>query len=82
MLGSFAPCIARELGNDWWDAAVMDTLYDDQKRDLPLSGDWAKLVVSLDRARCLLLFDLHWHRVIRKKLSVDHRTWAKELRLL
>lgn len=83
LLGGFAPYIARELGNefgnDWWDKAVMDTLYDDQKRDLPLSGDWAKLVDSLDIARCLLLFDLHWQRVFRKKLSIDHRTWAKEL---
>jgi hypothetical protein len=25
------------------------------------------------------LFDLHWQRVFRKKLSIDHRTWAKEL---
>ncbi|WP_018214270.1 DUF499 domain-containing protein [Desulfitobacterium hafniense] len=83
LLGAFAPYIARELGNefgkDWWNVAVLDTLYDDQKRDLPYSGDWAKLVDSLDIARCLLLFDLHWQRVFRKKLSIDHRTWAKEL---
>jgi len=83
LLGALAPYIARELGtefgNNWWDVAVMDTLYNEQKRDLPSSGDWAKLVDSLDIARCLLLFDLHWQRVFRKKLSIDHRTWAKEL---
>jgi hypothetical protein len=83
LLGSLAPYVARELGNDfgkdWWTTAVIDILYDDQKRDLPDSGDWAKLVDSLDIARCLLLFDLHWQRVFRKKLSIDHRTWAKEL---
>jgi predicted AAA+ superfamily ATPase len=83
LLGGFAPYIARELGNEfgqnWWNEAIMDVLYDDQKRDLPYSGDWAELVDSLDIARCLLLFDLHWQRVFRKKLSVDHRTWAKEL---
>lgn len=83
LLGALAPYIARELrtefGDDWWKAAVIDTLYDDQKRDLPLSGEWAMLVDSLDIARCLLLFDLHWQRVFRKKLSIDHRTWAKEL---
>ena len=83
LLGALAPYIARELrtefGDDWWEAAVIGTLYDDQKRDLPLSGEWAKLVDSLDIARCLLLFDLHWQRVFRKKLSIDHRTWAKEL---
>ncbi|MGS0745921.1 DUF499 domain-containing protein [Syntrophomonas erecta subsp. sporosyntropha] len=83
LLGALAPYIARELGTEygdgWWKTAVIDTLYDDQKRDLPLSGEWAKLVDSLDIARCLLLFDLHWQRVFRKKLSIDHRTWAKEL---
>lgn len=83
LLGALAPYTARELGTEfgsnWWDTAVIDTLYDDQKRDLPSSGDWAKLVDSLDIARCLLLFDLHWQRVFRKKLSIDHRTWAKEL---
>lgn len=83
LLGAFAPYIARELGNEfgdnWWTEGVMNVLYDEQKRDLPYSGDWGKLVDSLDIARCLLLFDLHWQRVFRKKLSIDHRTWAKEL---
>jgi hypothetical protein len=83
LLKSLAPYIARELGNEfgkeWWKIAVLDTLYDDQKRDLPASGNWGNLVDSLDIARCLLLFDLHWQRVFRKKLSIDHRTWAKEL---
>ncbi len=83
LLGSFAPYIARELGNElgdnWWTEGVINVLYDEQKRNLPYSGDWAKVVDSLDIARCLLLFDLHWQRVFRKKLSIDHRTWAKEL---
>jgi predicted AAA+ superfamily ATPase len=83
LLGALSPYIARELGNEfgdnWWNDSVMNVLYDDQKRDLPSCGDWAKLVDSLDIARCLLLFDLHWQRVFRKKLSIDHRTWAKEL---
>jgi predicted AAA+ superfamily ATPase len=83
LLGAFAPYIGSELlnefGKDWWDQAVLDVLYDDQKRDLPSSGNNAKLLNSLDIQRCLVLFDLHWQRVFRKKLSVDHRTWAKEL---
>lgn len=83
LLGAFAPYIAHELGNEfganWWTDGVMDVLYDDQKRDLPYSGESGKLVETLDIARCLLLFDLHWQRVFRKKLSIDHRTWAKEL---
>lgn len=83
LLRSFAPYIARELGNEfgdnWWTDGVINILYDDQKRDLPLTGDWPKLVDSLDVARCLLLFNVHWHRVFRKKLSIDHRTWSNEL---
>lgn len=83
LLKAFAPYIARELGNEygdkWWEKGVMDILFEDQKRDLPVSGEWAKLVDSLDVARCLLLFDLHWRQIFRKKLSIDHRTWAKEL---
>lgn len=83
LLESIAPYLARELQNEfgvrWWDDSVINTLYDDQKRDLPLTGDWATLVDSLDIARCLLLFDLHWQRVFRKKLPIDCRTWAKEL---
>lgn len=85
LLGGLAPYIARELGNElgnnWWKEGVMDVLYDDQKRDLPDSGDWAKLVDSLDILNCLTLFaDVHWQRVFRKKLSIDHRTWAIELK--
>ena len=40
LLGTLAPYIARELGNsigtDWWQKAVIDILYEDQKRDLPI----------------------------------------------
>ncbi len=83
LLESMAPYMARELGNefgkDWWEDGVINVLYDDQKRDLPLTGDWAKLVDSLDIARCLLLFDLHWQKVFRKRLPIDCRTWSKEL---
>ena len=47
LLESMAPYMARELGNefgdDWWEEGVIGILYDDQKRDLPLSGDWAKV---------------------------------------
>lgn len=83
LLGALAPYLAREFqtefGSNWWTVAVMDKLYEDQKRDLPTSGDWATLVDSLDIQRCLLLFDLYWNEVFRKKLSIDNRTWAKEL---
>ena len=82
--GALAPYIAHELqnefGDDWWKSGIMTILRDEQKRDLPQSGSFEELVGSLDISRCLLLFsDLHWQNVYRKKLSIDHRTWAKEL---
>jgi predicted AAA+ superfamily ATPase len=83
LLEVFAPYIAQELAQEfqskWWEEGVWNTLYPEQRRDLPESGEWAELVDSLDIQRCLLLFDVHWQRVFRKKLSIDHRTWAKEL---
>jgi len=83
LLNALAPYIARELqiefGPQWWKLGVLDKLYEDQKRNLPVTGSWPELVDSLDIQRCLILFDIHWNQVFRKKLSIDHRTWAKEL---
>ena len=83
LLSSLAPYMAREFslkfGDDWWYSAVLDVLYEEQQRDLPESGTWEEIVDSLDIARCLLLFDLHWNEIFRRKLSIDNRTWAKEL---
>ncbi|NLC27030.1 MAG: hypothetical protein GX777_10545 [Fastidiosipila sp.] len=40
LLSSLAPYMAREFkneyGDNWWEIAVIDILYDEQKRDLPL----------------------------------------------
>ncbi len=85
LLESLAPYIARELhivyGKEWWQEGVLDKLYEDQKRNLPLVGDWSELVDSLDILNCLTVFaDVHWQEVFRKKLSLDHRTWAIELK--
>lgn len=83
LLKAFAPYICAllkiEYGADWWRVAVMGTLWDEQKRDMPVDGPENKLVESLDIQRCLILFDQHWSEVFRKRLSIDHRTWAKEL---
>jgi len=80
----FASYIERELSimygrDNWWCDGVMNILRDEQKRNLPQSGASPTLTNSLDIANCLLLFDLHWKTVFQKKLSIDHRTWAKEL---
>lgn len=79
-----APYIARELSltfgsNIWWREGVMKILREEQKRNLPENGDLDMLTGSLDIAACLLLLDLHWQGVFKKKLSIDNRTWAKEL---
>lgn len=83
LLKVMAPYMAREFhnefGKDWWRVAVIDTLYEEQRRGLPETGEWNTLVDSLDIQQCLRLFDLHWNNVFRKKLAIDHRTWAKEL---
>ncbi|MDO4547439.1 MAG: DUF499 domain-containing protein, partial [Clostridia bacterium] len=75
--GYIAQELSREYKNGWWQEVLM-TL-SDQARDLPDSGEYAALVDSLDIANCLRLFDRKWNDVFRRKLSVDYRTWAKEL---
>ncbi len=67
----------KEYGDGWWQD-VMAAL-SDQLRDLPERGDYSELIDSLDVANCLRLFDRRWNEIFRKKLSIDYRTWAKEL---
>lgn len=83
LLKVLAPQICQELmaayGAQWWQTAVLGKLYEDQQRELPTSGDPATLVKSLDIQRALILFDVHWGEIFRKKFARDNRTWAKEL---
>lgn len=73
--------IGREMNrvyhDGWWQQVLM-TL-NDQSRDLPDHGDYAELMDSLDIANCLRLIDREWGNVFRTKLSIDYRTWSKEL---
>ena len=71
--------LSQEFGDNWWQEGVMNILYDDQKRNLPEGGSFEELTNSLDVFMCLTLFDLNWNTVFKKKLSIDNRTWAKEL---
>ena len=61
----------------WWD----EVLYalSDQSRDLPDAGSYGELIDSLDIPNCLRLIDRKWNDVFRTKLSIDYRTWSKEL---
>lgn len=78
-----APFIARELKvafkDSWWQDGVWDALYDEQRRGLNSLGTWEEKVDSLDIARCLVLIDIHWNTIFKKKMSIDQRNWAKEL---
>lgn len=85
LLNAVAPYVAMELisayGDDkWWQEGVLDRLYDDQKFHLPVSGDFGILVDSLDIARCLLLMDVQWKEVFRKKLPQDCKNYVMELK--
>ena len=69
--------LSREYKSGWWQD-VLITL-SDQARDLPDGGEYAELIDSLDIANCLRLIDRKWNDIFRRKLSLDYRTWAKEL---
>ncbi len=83
LLKALAPYVARELWSEytdeWWSKGVLNTLRDEQRKGLPEKGDWAELVDSLDIMRCLTLIDVHWGNIFKRKLSIDHRNWTKEL---
>ena len=77
MAAYIAQEMGREYKNNWWQV-VLSTL-DDQIDDLPVSGQWDELVDSLDVANCLRLLDRQWGPLFKRLLTLDHRTWAKEL---
>lgn len=78
LAGYLAQELSREYRGNWWQE-VLNTL-SDQMQNLPDDhGDYAVLVDSLDLANCLRLFDRKWNEVFRGKLSIDYRTWSREL---
>ena len=84
LLEALIPYIVHELvqtyGADFWQAGVMDKLYDDQKRGLPMSGTVNELASSLDIAKCLLLIEINWRDVFGKKLPRDCKNYVIELK--
>ncbi len=66
-----------EFGGSYWWSNVLLKLND--QSNLPDSGDYAKLMDSLDIANCLRLIERFWGELFRKKLPRDCRTWASEL---
>lgn len=76
MAGYIGHEFSRVYKNGWWQE-ILDALSD--QNDLPVSGDYGDLIDSLDVMNCLRLIDRRWNEVFRAKLSLDYRTWAKEL---
>lgn len=81
LLPYFSGYIAQEMRqvyqDDWWQEALI--ALGDQARDLPKTSDYNEQLNSLDIASCIRLFERKWNDVFRRKLSLDYRTWAKEL---
>lgn len=77
MAAYIAQEMSREYKGSWWQEVL--TSIGDQGWDLPSSGEWSKLVDSLDVANCLRLIDRQWGALFRKHLSRDRRAWANEL---
>lgn len=77
MAGYIGQEFNRVYHDNWWQE-VLDTL-SGQIRDLPDYGDYSDLIDSLDVANCLRLIDRKWKDVFSTKLSIDYRTWSKEL---
>lgn len=76
MAGYIGQEFSRVYKKGWWQE-ILDALSD--QYDLPHSGDYGELIDSLDVMNCLRLIDRRWNEVFRTKLSVDYRTWSKEL---
>lgn len=76
MAGYIGQEFSRVYKKGWWQE-ILDALND--QYDLPNYGDYGELIDSLDVMNCLRLIDRRWNEVFRTKLSVDYRTWSKEL---
>ncbi len=78
-----APYISEELrarfGDEWWERGVLGILHEHQRRNLPICGEDTELITTLDVARCLILMDVQWNDLFRRKLDREYRTWIKEL---
>ena len=80
LLGSLSGFIGQELNkvyrDKWW-AEVLYVLND--PRELPIRGSYGDLIDSLDIANCIRLIDREWNEVFKNVLSLNCRTWSKEL---
>ena len=80
LLVSLSGYIGKELnseyGNEWW-SEVKSAL--SEQWDLPEGGEYGELIDSLDIANCIRIIDRKWVDVFSHRLSLNCRTWSKEL---
>ena len=81
LLPYYAGYVAQEMRqtykDDWW--TEIRRLLADNQYDVPYTGDYAECVDSLDISNCIRILDRGWNDVFKRKLSIDYRTWSKEL---
>ena len=59
LAGFVAQKLSKHFGeNNWWKDGVLDELYPDQKKFLPLDGSYAELTDKMDVPLCALLIDI------------------------
>lgn len=67
----------REYKDGWWDE-IRYVL--NNPNDIPVKGEYADLIDSLDIANCLRLIDREWNDVFYRSFgSINYRSWSKEL---
>ena len=69
--------LTKKFGDNWWDEVLKKL--SDQEEDLIKSGTYAECVDSLDIANCIRILDRFFGIVFKDKLSLNCRSWAKEL---
>ena len=83
LVGFIAQNLIKKFGtNTWWQRGVLNVLYEEQKRNLPLNGTYAELTDKLDVKLCLLLIEIHWSEIFSKFLPYTYFNYVKELRTI
>lgn len=76
MSGFIGQEMSRRYKENWWDEVKL--CLSDQY-DLPYSGTYNELTDSLDIANCLRIIDRKWVEVFKYDMTLNCRTWSKEL---
>ena len=78
--GFVAQNLMKNFGAEWWQRGVLTALREEQKKNLPLVGDYSELTDKLDAKLCFLLMDIYWEEVFSKAMSFSSLNYIKELK--